>query len=59
MLDLVAAHDAIGAQAFERGMFPALDPIVPLPTLEATFLWILRHPGGTYRGRVLQRRFPC
>lgn len=52
MMDIAAAQDTTGAQAFERGIFPALDPIVPALTQEATFTWILRPEGGTYRGNI-------
>lgn len=42
----------VGAQAFERAIYPALDDEVPAPPSEPTFVWVLRPPGGAYQGTI-------
>ena len=36
----------------ERALAKTIAHIVPPPAKEATFKWIIEHPGGTFRGKV-------
>ena len=37
--------------AYTRALFPSPEPGVPLPSLDSSFDWVLRPPGGTARAR--------
>ena len=51
--DLANTETIVGAQAFERVIFPALADQMPTPITEATLVWIVHPPNSTYLARFM------
>lgn len=51
-VDIAAASGTSGAQAFERGIFLAIDSSIPSPTREAAFVCVFRPLNSMYKERI-------